>query len=250
MRPALGDLVAGFTQLRSGNPPQAVQGTIDYLLDYATKLRSVAFDLTQFDELLDLVNRMGEFDQAYLEFRAAMETVCGLEPSATPSASPTLPPASPTASPTSQPTTSPTGQPTTSPTGQPTTGPTAAPLTMRLAYVDRLTLTVAADGFEAGESVTATLYSTPVPLGVHTADQTGHVEFTAALPADLAPGTHTVVLVGDLSGEVSAAFDHLDSLAGTGAPAAATTVGLAALLALALAGCGFATAHRLRRRGL
>jgi hypothetical protein len=62
--------------------------------------------------------------------------------------------------------------------------------------------TVTVAGFQPGESVQVTLYSTPVDLGVHQADPNGVVSVTFTVPAGLELGSHRVELVGGTSGRV------------------------------------------------
>lgn len=57
-------------------------------------------------------------------------------------------------------------------------------------------VTFNASGFAPGESVTGTVYSTPVPLGSKTADSKGRVSFTWTVPTDFEAGAHRVELVG------------------------------------------------------
>ena len=64
------------------------------------------------------------------------------------------------------------------------------------------TLTITGDGYLAGETVTGTVYSDPVPLGAKAASALGSVTFTWVVPADFEAGAHTVELV-DSSGNVS-----------------------------------------------
>jgi hypothetical protein len=53
-------------------------------------------------------------------------------------------------------------------------------------------------GFQPGEVVTLVMHSTPVTLGVFTADANGVVTATFTLPAGTAAGTHTLVFEGDM----------------------------------------------------
>jgi hypothetical protein len=95
-------------------------------------------------------------------------------------------------------------------------------------------LIVVATGFSPGEEVTATLYSQPRSLGRHSADAAGRIEFSWAIPADLEPGTHTLVLQGERSGQVSVSLDYASPLWNTGpAPQTGTVLG-GGLLALVL----------------
>jgi hypothetical protein len=64
------------------------------------------------------------------------------------------------------------------------------------------TVTVTASGFAAGETVQVWLYSSPVFLGRVVADAAGVVTTTVTIPAGLAAGAHSLVLVGETSGLV------------------------------------------------
>ena len=64
------------------------------------------------------------------------------------------------------------------------------------------TVSVTARGFDPGETVQVWLYSTPTFVGRAVADADGVVTTRVTLPADLAPGTHSLVLVGESSGRV------------------------------------------------
>ena len=61
-------------------------------------------------------------------------------------------------------------------------------------------VTISGVGFAPGETVDATLSSTPVALGSFTADAAGTVEAPVVIPAYIEPGMHTVTLVGQTSG--------------------------------------------------
>src|SRR5699024_2654861 len=65
-------------------------------------------------------------------------------------------------------------------------------------------------GFEPGESVTATVHSTPFELEAVTANESGDVTFTFDVGSDFELGDHYVTLVGATSGEVPAANTHTD----------------------------------------
>jgi hypothetical protein len=56
--------------------------------------------------------------------------------------------------------------------------------------------TVQGDGFAPDEQVQATLYSTPIDLGIHTADAHGIVRFSFLVPQHLPVGEHHIVLLG------------------------------------------------------
>ncbi|MBU5423424.1 bacterial Ig-like domain-containing protein [Cellulomonas hominis] len=96
-------------------------------------------------------------------------------------------------------------------------------------------LTVTARGFAPGETVQVWVYSTPTFAGRATADASGAVSATVTLPAGLALGTHTVVLVGETSGRVLVApFEVVTpaALARTGASGARRPVAAGAVLLL------------------
>ena len=105
-------------------------------------------------------------------------------------------------------------------------------------------------GFLPGEQVSGTMYSSPLALGQQTADAAGGVSFTWTMPADVAPGSHRVVLTGAQSGttvEKAFTLGAGSALSGTGSPA---SDGLAILTLLFLVGGGIAVtsaARRLRR---
>src|SRR5699024_6117698 len=73
-----------------------------------------------------------------------------------------------------------------------------------------VTQEVYGSGFEAGESVTATVHSTPFELEAVTANESGDVTFTFDVGSDFELGDHNVTLVGATSGEVPAANTHTD----------------------------------------
>ncbi|HEX9259663.1 MAG TPA: HYR domain-containing protein, partial [Acidimicrobiales bacterium] len=58
------------------------------------------------------------------------------------------------------------------------------------------TVVIEASGFLPGSLVVVTVYSTPVPLGVFTADEQGRVVLSMSVPEGLAPGEHTIVIEG------------------------------------------------------
>lgn len=65
---------------------------------------------------------------------------------------------------------------------------------------------VTGKGFIPGEQVSGLLQSTPVDLGVQTADASGAVTFAFKIPADFELGEHTITLTGAQSGPVAAQF--------------------------------------------
>ena len=83
----------------------------------------------------------------------------------------------------------------------------AAALTPQLAVGQ--TETAEAFGFQTGESVTVTAFSTPLNLGVVTASASGTVSVQFVVPADFAVGHHTVQFSGSISGIVTAGFEVL-----------------------------------------
>ena len=103
-------------------------------------------------------------------------------------------------------------------------------------------LTVSGTGFEPGETVQATLHSTPIDLGTVTADADGAVSLTFTVPADLEPGLHSVDLVGLQLGRDGCPSRSRCSAsscrAGSRPPAGRRTPKPAAGVALVLAGCG------------
>jgi hypothetical protein len=61
-------------------------------------------------------------------------------------------------------------------------------------------VTGTSSGFSPGESVDATLHSTPIDLGSFTADSNGDVSFSVTIPATMPSGQHELILMGDTSG--------------------------------------------------
>lgn len=101
-------------------------------------------------------------------------------------------------------------------------------------------ITVTASGFDPGEAVSATLFSTPRTLGTRSADDTGRVTVTFEIRADDGAGAHRVVLVGATSGTVEVALTIAAAeLPATGAETTVVVVVAAGLLtvgALAIGG--------------
>ncbi len=97
-------------------------------------------------------------------------------------------------------------------------------------------VTVTASGFQPGEEVVATLFSTPISLGSATADSTGGLVATFTIPADIEPGDHRIELVGRSSGRtVSVAIEVLAPVGVEGSRnLPATGAGLLAQTAVAL----------------
>ncbi|GAA1782874.1 endonuclease/exonuclease/phosphatase family protein [Agromyces lapidis] len=67
------------------------------------------------------------------------------------------------------------------------------------------TIAISGSGFAPGTELRVELHSTPVLLGTVTADDVGAFQATVTIPADTAPGAHTVVVTGD--GDVSASAE-------------------------------------------
>ena len=110
------------------------------------------------------------------------------------------------------------------------------------------TLTVSVTGLDAGRQITATLHSDPIVVeGIPAADASGAVEFTIAIPADFAPGAHTLVIA---SGELEPIETPLTVLAAGGL----ATTGAAAPWGIALGAAALLTAGAVlfvtRRRGV
>ncbi|WP_456284494.1 choice-of-anchor G family protein [Microbacterium sp. JZ101] len=103
-------------------------------------------------------------------------------------------------------------------------------------------------GFEPGETVEATMYSTPHELGTQVADENGDVTFTWTIKSGTPTGDHRVELVGATSGSVDATFEvyaKSGQLSPTGGDLALPLGGLAAAMLLGSA----AIWMMVRRRG-
>lgn len=61
---------------------------------------------------------------------------------------------------------------------------------------------VTVSGLEAGQTISATLFSDPIDLGLFTADGEGVALFTLAIPADLTPGIHTLQIASNVPGQL------------------------------------------------
>ena len=110
-------------------------------------------------------------------------------------------------------------------------------------------LTVSGTGFEPGETVEATLHSTPIDLGTVTADANGAVSLTFTVPADLEPGVHSVDLVGRQSGaRLSLEFEVLGVELPRGLPATGRTTDTQAAAGAGLVLVGAALLALARRR--
>jgi uncharacterized delta-60 repeat protein/uncharacterized repeat protein (TIGR02543 family) len=109
-------------------------------------------------------------------------------------------------------------------------------------------VTILGEGFVPGELVTGVVHSDPIALGTEVADAGGVVRFVFTVPAGFAPGLHTAVLTGAITGTLSATFTvtapaTTGSLAATGGADLTMPVVFAALLVLA----GIAVLARRRR---
>lgn len=155
----------------------------------------------------------------------------------TPTPEPTNPP-SPSPSPSSSAST---------PGGTATTAVTATADKTRVAQGESLTVT--ATGLRPGEQVSAILHSTPLTVtGIPAADASGRVVFRVTVPADFAPGAHTLDVTradGSVLARLGIEVVAAGSLAKTGTDVAfaAGLLGAGALLA------GL-TVRALRRRRL
>jgi len=152
----------------------------------------------------------------------------------------------------------PTPTPTPSPTPTPT--PTAATPALEVTSSGRV-FTFTGSGFGSGESVTATIHSTPISLGSQPATASGTVVFTWTAPSDFS-GNHQVVLAG-ASGQVSGWFVvppgavesptapvTSSSTQGARAPTGGTAAGSVSWLLVAAAsvlGLGLLAGWRMRR---
>ena len=137
--------------------------------------------------------------------------------------------------------------PTPSPTPAPTPTPTAALSAATVAPGGQLTVT--GTGFTPGETVTATLFSTPIHLGTVSADAAGTASLVFVVPADIEPGEHRVELVGLSSGvRVSAPFEVLGVEVPRTLPATGRSSGPLAGTGLALVGLGAGFVGLARRR--
>lgn len=86
-------------------------------------------------------------------------------------------------------------------------------------------------GFEPGETVTVTVYSTPHVLGTFTADANGELHATWVIPADEEIGEHRLEMVGAASGGIDITFRVVEA-SGAGVSGLATTGGDAAPAAM------------------
>lgn len=61
---------------------------------------------------------------------------------------------------------------------------------------------VTVSGLEAGQTISATLFSDPIDIGSFTANAEGVALFTLAIPADLTPGIHTLEIASSVPGQL------------------------------------------------
>jgi hypothetical protein len=116
-------------------------------------------------------------------------------------------------------------------------------------------LTLSYTGFQPGEQVTLVMHSTPVTLGVFTADETGSITADFTIPDDAEAGQHTLTLSGPLTGGHDINFrlapaqdDHQTAVAANPAGTGLTLpLVLAGLGALVLLGVGATLFLRQRR---
>lgn len=80
------------------------------------------------------------------------------------------------------------------------------------------TLSFSADGFQAGETVIATVHSAPIQVGTFEANSDGVVSGTVTIPTSLDPGRHTLTLTGTASGVVKSSNFTVTAAAAAGAP--------------------------------
>jgi DNA-binding beta-propeller fold protein YncE len=96
-------------------------------------------------------------------------------------------------------------------------GVTLSPATVRAGEA----VTVTADGFAPGEWVAATVFSTPVDLGMVRTDASGTLTATVTIPADTPAGNHRFAIVGQVDGRVL--WTGLEVLAADGAGGGGST---------------------------
>ena len=130
-------------------------------------------------------------------------------PPSTSTTEPTTPPPSTTS--TSEPTTPPPSPTSTLPTTLPPTGTTApspsgATVTLnRSSYAPGDPFTLSASGFKPNEKgISIVAHSAPVTLATNlTADANGNLTYSGTIPNSLAAGTHTIEVVGSVSGSAT-----------------------------------------------
>ncbi|MET0903670.1 MAG: prenyltransferase/squalene oxidase repeat-containing protein [Acidimicrobiales bacterium] len=113
-------------------------------------------------------------------------------------------------------------------------------------------VTLSAVGFAPGEKVDVSMPSAEVALGTLTADAAGAVEGDVTVPADVEPGNHAIVMVGQTSGTeveipievLPAAVDDPTQLPATGSP----SIPLASVAVALLVVGGVLVAEGRRRR--
>ena len=106
-------------------------------------------------------------------------------------------------------------------------------------------------GFAGGSPVTGYIFSTPITLGTAVADAAGRVTLNVTIPATLAPGLHTVELVGaDPNGNERVLASPI-TVASTGGGTAFTgsNTGRDAALGILVIGFGALLLLMTRRRG-
>ena len=102
-------------------------------------------------------------------------------------------------------------------------------------------------GFEAGEDITLTLFSTPTYLGTVSADSAGAFSTVVTVPSGIPAGTHTLQAVGATSGVV-ATGSIIVLAAGSGMAATGVSATGSLLLMLVLLTVGAALVLAGRRR--
>lgn len=113
-------------------------------------------------------------------------------------------------------------------------------------------LTGSAAGFEPGEDVVGTLFSTPRVLGTVVADDDGRVDFSFRVPADIEPGVHRLELVGQTSGRTVAIDVEVLGVTAPGTlPATGTGTGelVVAAMGLLILGAGLQRGSQRRTVG-
>lgn len=65
------------------------------------------------------------------------------------------------------------------------------------------TMSLTGSGFGPSETVDLTLHSTPSSLGTVSTDHNGDFATTVTIPAGVPPGAHTIVAIGETSGETA-----------------------------------------------
>lgn len=139
-----------------------------------------------------------------VDFSIALRGV-GVDPGASSTTTTTAPPAATTTAPPAG-----TGVTTAPPAPGEETPPVAAPVGVVLGF-STVTVgneqTATVQGFQPGETVTATVRPDDLDLGQQVADAAGVVRFTWTVEEDQLLGLHEVVVTGDVSGTASATFE-------------------------------------------